>query len=194
MSGALAGLAPGLPQSGLLAGMDSDLTPKQKRQALGQSLLRASAAMWGPSGPGSFGASIGAGINAGLDSLNDQSQRRQARQLAAMRYAQTMGPTAEMRNWAQMTQGLSNEDKIKATKVRLGLEGRASGAGIGFGDFVGADGIKRLTRQNPQTGVLEVLYNNQWLPAGGGQGAMPGQAPGSGAAAPQLPQMDSPVV
>lgn len=135
-------------------------------------MLRSAAASWEPSGPGGFARQIGASLNAGLDSLNDSARQRQADQLNRMRYLQSMGPTAEMRNWAQMTSGLSKEDKSKAARVRLGLEGRASGAGIGFGDFIGTDGIKRPTRENPRSGVLEVLYNGQWMPADGMGGGM----------------------
>ncbi|MEH6420972.1 hypothetical protein [Pseudomonas sp. CGJS7] len=93
-----------------------------------------------------------------------------------------------MRNWATMTDGLSSSDKARANRIRLGLEGRASGAGIGFGEFVGGDGIKRPTRENPRTGVLEVLYNNQWMPADGMQGAL-GSAQGM-----QSGQVEDPLV
>jgi hypothetical protein len=76
----------------------------------------------------------------------------------------------------------------QAAKIALGQEGRASNAGYGFFEFEGADGRKRMGRNNPRTGQRE-LYDEttgQFVPLGG-SAAMGGQAPMGSAAAP-LPQ------
>lgn len=75
-----------------------------------------------------------------------------------------------------------------AAKIALGQEGRASNAGMKFGQFTGADGRERVTRQNPRTGAYEV-YNEQtgqFDPLGGS----PQVAPQAGSqAGPQAPQI-----
>lgn len=44
----------------------------------------------------------------------------------------------------------------QAARIALGQEGRASSAGYGFFEFEGADGRKRMGRNNPRTGAREV--------------------------------------
>lgn len=48
----------------------------------------------------------------------------------------------------------------KAAQIGLGMEGRASNAGISFDSMVGPDGRKRPTRMNPRTGAYEVWDEN----------------------------------
>jgi len=62
----------------------------------------------------------------------------------------------DVRSFQMMTAGLSPEDQMRARRINLGLDGRASNAGYGFFDIVGADGRPRKGRQNPRTGSLEV--------------------------------------
>ncbi len=62
----------------------------------------------------------------------------------------------DVRSFQMMTAGLSPEDQMRARRINLGLDGRASNAGYGFFDIVGADGRPRKGRENPRTGSLEV--------------------------------------
>lgn len=57
----------------------------------------------------------------------------------------------------------------RAASVGLGIEGRASSAGIGFDTITGADGRQRVVRQNPRTGGVEVFdeSSNSFVPLGG---------------------------
>lgn len=87
----------------------------------------------------------------------------------------------DVRSFQMMTSGLSPEDKERARRVQLGLEGRASNAGYGFFEFQGADGLKRMGRNNPRTGSREVYDEStgEFVPLGGtaGIGAAPQVGP-----------------
>ncbi|WP_049423344.1 D-Ala-D-Ala carboxypeptidase family metallohydrolase [Stenotrophomonas maltophilia] len=86
----------------------------------------------------------------------------------------------DVRSFEMMTTGLSPEQKEEARQIQLGLKGRASNAGYGFFEFQGADGLKRMGRNNPRTGSREVYDEStgEFVPLGGtaGMGAAP-QAP-----------------
>lgn len=71
----------------------------------------------------------------------------------------------------------------QAAKIALGQEGRAASGGYGFFEFEGADGRKRMGRNNPRTGLRE-LYDEttgQFVPLGGAaaMGAAPAGTPAS---------------
>ncbi|HGM6719864.1 D-Ala-D-Ala carboxypeptidase family metallohydrolase [Stenotrophomonas maltophilia] len=87
----------------------------------------------------------------------------------------------DVRSFQMMTQGLSPEDVERARRVQLGLEGRASNAGYGFFEFQGADGLKRMGRNNPRTGSREVYDEStgEFVPLGGtaGMGTAPQAVP-----------------
>lgn len=78
----------------------------------------------------------------------------------------------DVRSFQMMTAGLSPEDQMRARRVNLGLDGRASNAGYGFFEFEGADGRKRMGRNNPRTGDREVYdeATGDFVPLGGGAG------------------------
>lgn len=79
----------------------------------------------------------------------------------------------EVRAFQAMTQGLTPDEQERARRIHLGLEGRASNAGYGFREVEGADGRKRLARNNPRTGVVEIYdeTTGNFVPMGG---AIPG--------------------
>ena len=64
----------------------------------------------------------------------------------------------------------------EAAKIKLGAVGRAATGGFGFTEIVGADGRKRLARQNPRTGAVEVYDEStgDFSPLGGGGALNPG--------------------
>jgi hypothetical protein len=69
----------------------------------------------------------------------------------------------------------------QAARIALGQEGRAASGGFGFFEFEGADGRKRMGRNNPRTGQRE-LYDEttgQFVPLGGAAG-MGGVSAGAG--------------
>lgn len=91
----------------------------------------------------------------------------------------------DVRSFEMMTQGLSAEDREKARRVQLGLDGRASSSGFSQVKVTGADGRERIgvlngrtgqidlpdgTSFNPQNGAITPTQGaSQMLPPGGGQ-------------------------
>lgn len=63
--------------------------------------------------------------------------------------------------------GLQGDDRQKAARVALGLEGRAASGGMSFDMIKGADGVERPSRRNPRDGSVEVFDGQQWVPLGG---------------------------
>lgn len=105
--------------------------------------------------------------------------------VAAYGGASSQAPT-DVRSFQMMTQGLSPEQVEEARQIQLGLKGRASNAGYGFFEFEGADGRKRMGRNNPRTGAREV-YDEQsgsFVPLDGSLGSQSYQtgSPGFGIA------------
>lgn len=101
-------------------------------------------------------------------------------------YSGTAGQTpTDVRSFQMMTQGLSTEDREKARRVQLGLDGRASSSGFSQVKVTGADGRERIgvlngrtgqidlpdgTSFNPQNGAITPTQGaSQMLPPGGGQ-------------------------
>lgn len=125
-------------------------------------------------------------INAGIATEQDLSPDWQpdyaqtVYQVLAMGGGGTSQTPTDVRSFEMMTQGLKPEDVERARRINLGLDGRASNAGYGFFEFQGADGLKRMGRNNPRTGSREVYDEStgEFVPLGGtaGMGAAP-QAP-----------------
>ena len=80
------------------------------------------------------------------------------------------GVPSELQTFRAMTQGMPEEDILKARRIQLGLDGRASSAGFGFELVENADGTKSMGRTNPRTGVFEVYdpQSGQLVPLFGG--------------------------
>lgn len=101
-------------------------------------------------------------------------------QKVAEMWGQQTGVPAEVQAFRLMTAGMSPDDVRKAARVNLGLDGRASSAGIKFGEMMLGDMKTYATRDNPRNGVREVLTDSGWVPA---DGAVSG-GNGAGASAP----------
>ncbi len=56
----------------------------------------------------------------------------------------------DVRSFEMMTAGLSPEDRERARRVNLGLEGRQSSAAIGYQKVKGPDGVDRLVAVDPR--------------------------------------------
>lgn len=122
-------------------------------------------------------------INAGIATEQDLSPDWQpdyaqtVYQVLAMGGGGTSQTPTDVRSFEMMTQGLKPEDVERARRINLGLDGRASNAGYGFFEFQGADGLKRMGRNNPRTGSREVYDEStgEFVPLGGtaGMGAAP---------------------
>jgi hypothetical protein len=93
----------------------------------------------------------------------------QAAQSLVQAYQGTNATPTDVRSFQMMTAGLSPEDQMRARRINLGLDGRASNAGYGFFEFDGADGRKRMGRNNPRTGDREVYdeASGEFVPLGG---------------------------
>lgn len=143
-----------------------------------QGLLGLAAGMASTGGQGTA-AAIGNGLQSGLLAMN---QGRDSINDAAYKKAlmdRQLGDPAGLREFNAMTDGLSDEDKLQARRVRLGLEGRASSGGIGFDTFTDANGFQRPQRNNPRTGSIELWIDEsqQWVPLGSAGEVAPGSQP-----------------
>lgn len=104
----------------------------------------------------------------------------QTAQAIVQAYGLADGSTpTEVRAFQAMTQGLTPDEQERARRIHLGLEGRASSAGIGFGTFKDAQGFERPQRSNPRTGQMEIWYDEQgrWVPLGEAAAAVPAGYP-----------------
>lgn len=100
----------------------------------------------------------------------------QTAQAIVQAYGLADGSTpTEVRAFQAMTQGLTPDEQERARRIHLGLEGRASNAGMGFGTFKDAQGFERPQRSNPRTGQVEIWYDEQgrWVPLGEAVGGQP---------------------
>lgn len=147
MTGLLGALLPGA----------ANLSPEDRRALLTQGLLAMGAGILknNTGNYGKAGPAIGAGISEGLLAMN-----KGAEGLAEQRYRQQVmergyGDPAGVREFEAMTQGLSEEEKLQARKVRLGIEGRASSAGFQPIKFKGPDMRERVGVFNPRTGRID---------------------------------------
>lgn len=156
----------------------SGMSAEDRDAMVRQGLLGLAAGMASTGGQGTA-AAIGNGLQSGLLSLNSGAQNLQEQQYRQQVLDRQLGDPAGLREFNAMTDGLSDEDKLQARRVRLGLEGRASSGGIGFDTFTDANGVPRPQRNNPRTGSVELWLDEhqRWVPLGGGgeapQGAQP---------------------
>lgn len=67
------------------------------------------------------------------------------------------GVPAEVQAFNMMAEGLSPEEREKALRIAMGLEGRASSAGFTFGEAKGSDGRTRPVVRNPRDGSIYVV-------------------------------------
>lgn len=107
------------------------------------------------------------GLAQGIPTGWDDSYLPAMEQLASLGIAGAAAP-AGLREFEAMTQGLSADERERARRIHLGLEGRASNAGMGFGTFRDAQGFDRPQRNNPRSGQVEIWYDEQgrWVPLG----------------------------
>lgn len=160
----LGGLLGGfIPDSANLTEKDKQALGRQGLLALGLNLLR-------PSG-GSFGGALANGLQGGLLAVNQGVNDIADRRYRQFQIDQGMAGPAGLREFNAMTTGLSDEDKARARRISLGLEGRASSGGYGFDKVSDARGRERPRRNNPRTGESEVYMDEtgEWIPLGGGQ-------------------------
>lgn len=98
----------------------------------------------------------------------------------ALAFADGNAP-AGLREFQAMTQGLSSEDQMRARRINLGLDGRASSAGFSQVKFTGADGRERIGVLNGKTGQIDLPDGTSFNPQTGqiaptqGEGQQGGQ-------------------
>lgn len=91
-------------------------------------------------------------------------------------------PSAQLQTFRAMTQGLPPEDAEKARRIELGLDGRATSAGMSMQKITGPDGREYAVVFDPRTGAPRPVSMQELF---GGQGAPQLAAPGSPAPAAQ---------
>lgn len=137
-----------------------------KKALFRRGLLGFAAAASQPNG-GNFANALANGLLMGSQTMDQGAQAlREAdyqRQLRELKLAGGDAPSG-YRQFELMAKaaGLKpgTPEYAKAAQIGLGMEGRASNAGISFDSMVGSDGRKRPTRMNPRTGAYEVWDEN----------------------------------
>jgi len=137
-----------------------------KKALFRRGLLGFAAAASQPNG-GNFANALANGLLMGSQTMDQGAQAlREAdyqRQLRELKLAGGDAPSG-YRQFELMAKaaGLKpgTPEYAKAAQIGLGMEGRASNAGISFDSMVGPDGRKRPTRMNPRTGAYEVWDEN----------------------------------
>lgn len=143
---------------GLLSPEINDQIKNQMMLSLGLGLLQNS----GPSTvPRSFLQNLG---QAGMGALSQGNSLRnnaiqqalQGRRLAfeQEKLKRGLNDPAGLREFEALTKGLSPEEKERAIRIHLGLEGRASSAGFDWQKVLGPDGRERLVMVDPRTGQV----------------------------------------
>lgn len=170
-SGLLAGI---IPKSAGLSDDDRSAIARQGLLAIGSGLLASRSG-------GNFGAALGDGIqsgllaiNKGVDNVGDQAYKR------AMLENNMIGG-ASGREWAMLTKGLSDDDRMAAQRVKLGLDPRAVTGAAKIQEVMGADNVTRQAIFDPMTQSLRVFDGQEWLPAGPGNVPQRAAAPSAGA-------------
>lgn len=130
-------------------------------------------------------------INAGIGTEADYAQDWQpdyekvVHQLLASGDGVNGQTPTDVRSFQLMTAGLSAEDRERARRVNLGLDGRASSSGFSQVKVTGADGRERVGVLNGRTGQIDLPDGTSFNPQngaitptqGGAQSApQPGQA------------------
>src|SRR5690606_2227 len=131
--------------SAFLPGADQ-MSPEDRRALITQGLLAMGAGIlknnhgnYGKAGP-----AIGAGISEGLLAMNKGADGLAERQYRQQVMDRRLADPAGVREFEMMTQGLSDEDRERARRIALGLEGRASNAGFQPLKFKGPDGREHI--------------------------------------------------
>lgn len=177
-SGLLARL---IPQSAGLSEDERDSVARQGLLAIGSGLLASRSG-------GNFGAALGDGIQSGLLAINRGVDASQDQAYKRAMLENNMIGGASGREWAMLTKGLSEEDKMAAQRVKLGLDPRAVTGAAKIQDVTGADNVTRQAIFDPMTQSLRVFDGQEWVPAGPGN--MPQRA--AATAASQAPTFQRP--
>lgn len=167
------------------------LTDQDKNALARQGLLSLGLGILGSKSGGNFGTSLAEGLSSGLLAINNGAEGIQSSRYKSQTLANQAGGGTDFRaldakaRAAGYTPG--TDEYKRAFQVALGTEGRASSAGYGFFEFEGADGRKRMGRNNPRTGAREVYdeESGSFVPVGGGGegvGVTPTAIPGFGIA------------
>ncbi|HGM6067141.1 TPA: D-Ala-D-Ala carboxypeptidase family metallohydrolase [Stenotrophomonas maltophilia] len=108
---------------------------------------------------------------AGIDGVADQI-------IAAFGQQALGAQPTDVRSFEMMTAGLSPEDKERARRVQLGLDGRQSSAAIAYKEVRGPDGLNRLVALDPREIGAQVIGDGagygSFAGAGSNQAAMNG--------------------
>lgn len=183
----LLGFQPNVPKASLYGRLFDRLTPQnenspyaledeQKKRLFRQGLLQFGVAALQPNG-GNTGAAIARGLLAGTTGMNEGSRQYadDAYKADKMRTG-LMGDTpTDYREFDLLSKAgnLSPDDRAKAARIKLRLEGGAATGGYTFKTIKGADGLERIYRTdprdpNPDTGVMVYDETAQgFVPVGG---------------------------
>jgi len=177
--------------TGALLPGQADMDPQDRRALMNQGLLSAGLGILANNNQGrNGGAAIGSGLLGGLQAMNQGSRQLAENQYRRQMMDRQLGDPAGLREFNALTEGLSDEEKAQARKVRLGIEGRASSAGFSQFKFTGPDGRERLGVLNGRTGRIDTPDGLSFDPATVQiTGQVEPAAPGASAAGPE--QMDA---
>ena len=202
----LLGFQPNVPKASLYGRLFDRVTPQndnspyaledeQKKRLFRQGLLQFGVAALQPNG-GNTGAAIARGLLAGTQGLNEGARQYMSDAYTAdkMRTGMMGDTPTDYREFDLLSKAgnLSAEDRAKAARIKLRLEGGAATGGYTFKTIKGADGKERIYRTdprdpNPDTGVM--VYDegaNGFVPVGGGAKVAPTYEDGTAAPTPSM--------
>lgn len=106
------------------------------------------------------------GLGQGIPTEWDPQYIDGMRQLANLGGGDGSTP-AGLREFQGMTQGLDPKDVMKARRIALGLDGRASTSGFTQVKFTGSDGRERIGTLNGRTGQIDMADGTSFNPQTG---------------------------
>lgn len=133
----------------------SEMSPQDRRALATQGLLAAGLGVLANNRGGNGSAAIGQGLSQGLLAMNKGVENLSERQQRQQALERGYGDPAGIREFEALTEGLSDEDKQAARRIKLGLDGRASNAGFQPIKFKGPDQRERVGVFNGRTGRID---------------------------------------
>jgi hypothetical protein len=95
-----------------------------------------------PTGQGGALSGISRGLLAGVQGARGDYDKQREKALG-------LDKSAGLGEWRELTKNLSPDDMVKAQRIKLGLQGRASGAAVKYAEVRGADGRTRWMAFDP---------------------------------------------
>lgn len=153
---------------------ENPIDDETKKRLFKRGLLQAGLAMLAtPTGQGGAIQGISRGLLSGAQGVQDYAEQLRQRSLG-------LNDPSGLREFNALSKGLTPEDKLRAARIKLRLDGGASSAAIKYMEVEGRDGRKRIVALDPNDPNATQLVEGERVV----REVEPPQLP----TAPQLPQ------